>query len=36
MLRSKAITRDFQPLATPSTSEELGDLRFRALLMADQ
>ena len=36
MLRSKAITPDFQPLATPSTSEELGDLRFRALLSAGQ
>ena len=35
MLRSRAAARDFQPLA-PSTSEELGDLRFRALLTADQ
>ena len=32
MLKSKAIAHDFQPAAKPPASEELGDLRFRALL----
>jgi hypothetical protein len=36
MLRSRPITPDLQSFAKPSTAEELGDLRFRALLTTDQ
>jgi hypothetical protein len=36
MLRSRPITPDLQSFAKPSTAEELGDLRFRALLATDQ
>jgi hypothetical protein len=36
MLKSKAIAQDFQLAHNPPTPEELGDLRFRTLLTAEQ